>query len=59
MSMFEVTVKEVKDRDADGVGYSVERYRQTVDLIDLKAVMAAVNKVPRKPRTKKEQQQAS
>lgn len=32
---------------------TVERYRQVVDQLDLKAVMAAVNAKPRKPRERK------
>ncbi len=47
--MFEIVVKEIKEG-----GEIVERYRQTVDVLDLQKVMAAVNAKPRKPRVKKE-----
>ncbi len=36
----------------------VKRYEQNVDALDLKAVMAAVNKVPRKPRVRKTKEDA-
>lgn len=32
---------------------TLERYQQTVDALDLKLVMQAVNHVPRKPRVRK------
>jgi len=53
--MFEIVVTEIKpaviDDEADT---RIERYRQTVDVLDLQKVMAAVNAKPRKPRVKKE-----
>lgn len=35
---------------------TIERYRQTVDVLDIKAVMAAVNMKPRKERVRKGQE---
>jgi hypothetical protein len=53
--MFEVIVTEV-NQAADGTrSGTVERYRQCVDAIDLRAVMAAVNKRPRKSRSRSTQ----
>lgn len=49
---FVVTVTEFTGTEpADGI----ERYRQTVDRIDLQAIIIAVNKAPRAPRIDKGQ----
>lgn len=54
--MFEVVITEIQGSfqpgDADGLK-KVESYRQTVDALDIRAVMAAVNHRPRKARTPK------
>lgn len=48
--MFTVVVTEV---NKDGVPEGVERYKQTVDVIDLPKLIAAINAKPRKPRAPK------
>lgn len=57
---YRVTVEEIVQTPISGIDAHmpdapvlVKRYEQTVDAIDLRAVMAAVNHVPRKPRTLK------
>lgn len=56
--MFEVTIKEILP-NADLLGPksvdapTIERYRQTVDVLDIRGVMDAVNRVPRKKRETK------
>ena len=50
---YQVTIEEFTDDQNPVLNEGIERYRQTVDVLDLKAVMAAVNKTPRKPRTPK------
>ena len=52
--MFEIVVNEVKGGENVNADVKIERYRQTVDVLDLQKVMAAVNAKPRKPRVKKE-----
>ncbi len=55
--MFEVVITEVSAHSESNpqspAPMRVERYRQTVDVLDIRAVMAAVNHKPRKPRTPK------
>lgn len=55
--MFEVIVKEVNEES--GETKTVVRYQQIVDVIDLRAVMFAVNKKPRKSRAKGAQAEQS
>lgn len=50
---FVVTVTEFTGSDPSGEG--IERYRQSVDRIDLQAIIIAVNKAPRAPRADKGQ----
>ena len=53
--MWEVTIKEIiNEPDSKSVLPIIERYKQTVDVLDLRAVIAAVMKTPRKARTPKE-----
>lgn len=60
--MFEVVIREIQSvppsDTAKMIGAtesrSIERYRQTVDVLDIRAVMAAVNQRPRKERVRKE-----
>ena len=52
--MFKVTIEEFQGAPLDGqTPAPVKRYEQTVDVIDMRAVMAAVNKKPRAPRVRK------
>lgn len=51
---FRIKIKEVIV-DAAGVELAViERYEQTVEQLDLRAVMDAVNRIPRKRRKKED-----
>lgn len=50
--MFEIVVKEITAPADGSQAAEIARYRQIVDVIDLRAVMAAVNKKPRKSRAK-------
>lgn len=47
---FTVTIEETTKDDPPQI---IKRYEQTVDAIDLKAVMKAVNQKPRAPRVRK------
>jgi hypothetical protein len=50
--MYRIVVTEVtniKDDEQEGI----ERYRQTVDALDIPALIAVINKVPRKKREPK------
>lgn len=52
--MFEVVLRDLFAKQTANVEAEyIERYRQTVDVLDIRAVMAAVNQKPRKPRTPK------
>lgn len=54
--MYRVTVEEIVPAAIaaqDQSALLVKRYTQEVDLLDLNAVIAAVNRKPRKPRTVK------
>lgn len=51
--MFKVTVEEVTGILDGEPELIIERYKQVVDQLNLRAVMAAVNQTPRKPRAKK------
>jgi len=54
MTMFRVTVTEINAMADLGAPHSeVERYSQTVDIVDLPKIIAAVNAKPRKPRERK------
>lgn len=55
---FKVTVEEITTAQDETLPSSIKRYEQTVDAINLRAVMAAVNQVPRKSRAKKERTDA-
>ena len=52
--MYRIIIEEVDHPDHA----TVERYRQMVDVLDLPAVMAAVNRKPRKPRERKAKDRA-
>ena len=58
MTKYRITVEEIETsgesetRAADTFA-AIRRYEQTTDALDLKAVIAAINKKPRAPRTKK------
>lgn len=52
---YTVTVEETTKDDPPVV---VKRYEQTVDVIDMKAVMKAVNTKPRAPRVRKQKEKA-
>ena len=56
--MFRIIIEEIvtepRGQDTHTDPQSIERYRQTVDVLDLAAVMAAVNRKPRRPRTPKQ-----
>lgn len=55
--MFEIVVTEVEGQAAQNVAdpmqSRIERYRQTVDVVDLPKLIAAINSRPRKAREKK------
>lgn len=53
--MFEVTITEIvqNDHTSDLIAKRIVRYTQSVDALDMGAVMQAVNRKPRKPRVKK------
>ena len=55
---FKIVVTEVTRQISDDANsmkaVEVERYAQTVEELDLRAVMAAVNHRPRKPRVRKD-----
>ena len=54
--MFKVTIEEFQGAPEDGqAAPPVKRYEQTVDVIDMKRVMAAVNHKPRAPRKPRNQ----
>lgn len=52
---FRVTVEELTESDEPASTWAaIRRYEQTVDVIDLRAVVAAINHKPRAPRQKKQ-----
>lgn len=54
---FRVTIEKVTinpQENGQTIIASAKIYEQIVDTLDMKAVMQSVNKVPRKPRTKRE-----
>lgn len=53
IAIYESTQPVTVDQDIEAGDGTILRYRQTVDTLDLQAVMAAVNKVPRKKRERK------
>lgn len=55
---FRITIEDVEINDSkpDAVPVIVKVYEQTVSELDLRAVMQAVNKRPRKSRAKKGEQ---
>jgi len=55
--MFKIEITEEITEPGQTEKSEVVRYMQMLDLIDLRAIMAAVNKKPRAPRTKKEAKQ--
>lgn len=53
--MFRILIEESTQPQQEGTPTQyIKRYEQTVDELDLRLVMQAVNKVPRKPRIRKE-----
>lgn len=53
-TLYTVTVERVaRPTEPAGPDISTEIYRQTIETLDLQAVMSAVNKKPRAPRVRK------
>lgn len=55
--MYRITIERVND--AEGTTPDLKLYEQTVEELDIRAVMAGVNKRPRKSRAKSAQNGAS
>ena len=51
--MFRVIIEEIMQDHSEDCPHTVKRYEQVVDMLDMPAVMDAVNRKPRKPRERK------